>query len=114
MRGEIALQKRNTFFLILLVVCITAFSFLPSLFNDFVDFDDPAYVTENREIQDISFRNLRKVFTSSYVGCYCPLPVLSCAVEYHLFKFNPFPYHLTNLLLHIIVTLMVFYFIYLI
>lgn len=95
-----------------LVVVITAVSFLPSLFNDFVNWDDRSYVVNNPEIKEISWQNIKKMFTSSYVSHYCPLVILSFAVEHHFFELNPTAYHATNYVLHLLITVLVFAFIY--
>jgi len=99
-------------FCVFLIILVTAIAFSPSLFNGFVEWDDPVYVTANNVIKSFSAPNLKKTFTSGFGGCYCPLVVISYAVEYHFFKLNPFAYHLTNYILHILITLSVFYFIY--
>ncbi len=96
-----------------LVVFATAVAFFPTLFNGFIEWDDPVYVTENDAVSNFSAQNIKKAFTCSFGGCYCPLVIMSHAVEYRFFKLDPFIYHLTNYLLHISVSLLVFYFIYL-
>jgi len=42
------------------------------------------------------------------MGAYVPLPLLSFAIEYKLFGYDPFAFHFTNLALHIINTVLVF------
>jgi len=96
------------------VVIITAVAFFPSLFNGFVEWDDTAYLVANDAVKDPSLHNIKKIFTSSFVGHYCPLVIISFAVEYNFFGLNPFAYHLTNYTLHLLVTISVFCFIYLI
>ena len=39
-----------------------------------------------------------------------PLPLLTWAVEFKLFGLNPFPYHLDNLVLHLLCTILAFWF----
>lgn len=43
---------------------------------------------------------------------YRPIAVLSYSIDYFIWKLNPVGYHLTNLIIHIIVTLSVFFLIY--
>jgi hypothetical protein len=105
---------KKSFFLILIIGVLTAAAFSPSLTNDFADLDDSAYVMNNKDITDFSVHNMKAVFTKGYVGHYCPATMISYAVDYHFFKLKPFGYHLTNLILHILVTFMVFYFIFLV
>jgi tetratricopeptide (TPR) repeat protein len=91
-----------------LVAAVTFVSFLPSLDNDFVNWDDNYYVTENRLIKELSWSNVKENFSASALTSYVPLVVLSFSVEYAFWGLNPFGYHLTNLLLHIGNTLLVF------
>jgi tetratricopeptide (TPR) repeat protein len=46
------------------------------------------------------------------MGHYHPLTLLSYALEYRFFKLNPFAYHLTNLILHLMNGLLVFWLIW--
>ncbi|MFA5147297.1 MAG: tetratricopeptide repeat protein [Candidatus Omnitrophota bacterium] len=103
---------KSGFFYLLVVLVLTAAAFLPSLSNGFVDFDDPSYVINNTLIRSFSPANLDRIFRSAFVGCYCPLAVISYSAEYRLFGLNAFFYHLTNYLLHLSVTAAVFFFIY--
>jgi len=101
-------------FVVAAVILVTGISLFPSLFNGFVDgWDDEIYVTQNDVIRELSLRNINRMFTSGFLGTYCPLVIMSYAVEYHFFELNPFIYHLTNYLLHLLITALVIYFIYL-
>jgi hypothetical protein len=104
--------------IIIIAICflsvITFLSYLPSLGNGFTNYDDDLYVTENKAITDISLPNIQRLFTSFKLGLYKPLVMLSFALEYHFFKLTPQVYHLTNLILHLINCLLVFWMIYLV
>jgi tetratricopeptide (TPR) repeat protein len=95
-----------------LILAIPAISFSPSLKNDFLNWDDPQYVTENKMITELSWRNIETIFDSIYMGHYHPLILLSYSLEYRFFKLNPFAYHLTNLILHLLNGLLVFWLIW--
>lgn len=92
-----------------LILAIPSISFFPCLKNDFLNWDDPQYVTENKMIMEWSWRSIETIFDSIYMGHYHPLTLLSYALEYRFFKLNPFAYHLTNLILHLINGLLVFW-----
>jgi hypothetical protein len=96
-----------------LLVVIVAVSFFPSLKNGFVNWDDDAYVTGNVFIRSFSISNIQHIFTSFFIGNYQPFTILSYLFEYCLFGPNPFNYHLTNLFLHILNAIFVFWLIYL-
>jgi len=55
-------------------------------------------------------RSTQRVFSSQNKidGVYSPLTVFSFEIERHFFKYNPFVLHLDNLLLHALVTFLVF------
>lgn len=82
--------------------------FLPSLGNDFVNWDDPKYVLNNDIIKDLSGKGIKGMFSSFYGSNYHPLTALSNAIEYKLFGLNPKPFHFFNLLIHIFNTFLVF------
>ena len=96
-----------------LVLLIVFGAFFPSLKNGFVNWDDDNYVVSSSSISSLSASNLKSIFTSFSVGHYQPLTILSYAFDYHFFKLNPYHYHLTNLILHLLNSLLVFYLIYL-
>lgn len=97
--------------LVLVFAPLAAFS--PTLANGFTRWDDPIYVVENPVIRDLSFDNLRIIFTRLHHGLYKPLTMLSFAVEHHFFGLKPLGYHATNLVLHTLNSLWVFLFIWL-
>ena len=95
-----------------LLLAVTAVSFYPSLNNGFPNWDDGAYLIENTAIRDISWQAVKKIFSSFYVACYLPLTILSYALEYHFFGLDPSVYHTTNLILHLLNCLLVFWVIF--
>jgi len=99
--------------LISLILIVTFAAFYPCLNNRFGGWDDDLYITENIVIQDFSLSNVKKIFTSYFVSNYQPLTMLTYLIEYRLLKLDPRGYHLTNLILHLINCLAVFWLIYL-
>lgn len=98
-------------FLILIIVFTV---FCPSLKNSFVNWDDVNFVTANPIIRSLSFANIAKAFSVSILGDYLPVTIISYTLEYQFVKLNPFPYHLTSLILHLLNCLLVFWLIYII
>lgn len=85
----------------LLLVILSLVIFLPTLSGEFLySWDDQRYVTDNHRITDLSPAGLEVIFTEPYFGTYIPITTLSFAVDYKLWEYNPFGYHLTNLLIH--------------
>jgi tetratricopeptide (TPR) repeat protein len=100
--------------LLVIVLIITFTAFLPSLSNQFIKtWDDNTYVTDNPQITHLNWESIKGFFTTQNEGTYVPIPLLSWALEFKLFGLNPFPYHLNNLILHLLCTSLVFYFFFL-
>ena len=96
-------------YLIVLFLGITFISFIPSLNNGFMNtWDDEVYVTGNPVIRELNASSVHEMFTEPVNASYVPLPLLTFAIEYKFFGYNPFFYHLTNLLLHLLCTLLVY------
>ncbi len=95
-----------------LIAIITGIVFSPSLQNDFTNWDDPVYIKNNPLVSGNSVP-LVKIFETPVSGHYHPLTILSLAMNYRLGKLNPFGYHLENVILHILNTILVFFFVFL-
>src|SRR3989339_472154 len=108
------MKKQNIIFPICLILIITFISYYPSLKNGFVTWDDPAYVTGNLQIRSLSLQNVKNIFTSFTMDLYTPLSNLSYAIEYNIFKLNPKIYHITNLFIHLLNCILVFWLFFLI
>jgi len=86
---------------------LTCSVYAPALKNGFV-WDDSAYITENPMIRSLNIRSLYTMLTVRSVGNWHPLTSLSHALDYALWEFNPFGYHLTNIIFHSLNTILVF------
>lgn len=97
------------------VLIITFLSFYPCLCNGFTLWDDDRFVTENNLIRDLSFQGIARIFSEVQYFNYNPLTLLSYAAEYHFVGLgDPFIFHATNLALHLLNSILVFWFIRLI
>jgi tetratricopeptide (TPR) repeat protein len=92
-------------FLLALLVLI---AFYPGLSGQFVMLDDHKYVTSNSNIQNFSWQTIAWAFTSFDVSNWHPVTWLSLVLDYRFYKLEPFGYHLTSLVFHILNTLLVF------
>jgi len=92
------------------VLIITFVTFYTSLHFDFIRWDDTTHLINLIHSQSLSFDSLKVLFTSTINKTYIPLTSLSFAIEYKFFGLNPFVYHLTNLVLHLGVTVCIFLF----
>jgi len=101
-------RKYQTLFLILLAY-VTVFAFYPVIMANFINLDDFVMVTENPDITSLSFSNIKHIFSSFQYKLYHPIVTLSYAIEYFFCKTNPYLYHVDNILLHILNTLILFF-----
>jgi len=77
---------------------------------EFVNYDDPLYLSENPHVREgLSCRSIIWAFTTIHAANWHPLTWLSHMLDVHLFGMNPGPHHLSNLQLHIANTLVLFF-----
>lgn len=77
----------------------------------FVNLDDNIYVTQNKYVQSgITPDGLIWAFGATYAEFWHPLTWLSLMFDSQLYGVNAGGYHLTNLILHILSTLLLFWF----
>ena len=90
-----------------LTALATFVAYLPALRGHFTNWDDMVYVGANPYIQEWSLKNFTAIFSENFMGNYHPLTMLSLAVDYQINQFDPFYFHLTNLLLHVVNSMLV-------
>jgi tetratricopeptide (TPR) repeat protein len=89
-------------FLIAAIFAIAAFLvYGPSLWNGFVRWDDGLLIYQNPAVVEISPRSIALAFSTYDPELYIPLTLLSYQVDHLLGAGDPFPFHLTSLLLHL-------------
>jgi len=99
---------RRTVGALLALIAVTVAVYLPALTNGFVGLDDDVYVTANPLIASFSPRSIAVMLTRPYAEFYHPLTLLSLAFDRLVWELNPFGYHLSDLLLHLLNTVLVF------
>ncbi|HUJ72967.1 MAG TPA: tetratricopeptide repeat protein, partial [Verrucomicrobiae bacterium] len=82
-----------------LIIVLTVLAYLPALHGGFV-WDDDFYVTENPTLRSLD--GLRQIWTQPGIRSqqYYPLSFSGLWAQYQLWKLQPFGYHLVNVLLH--------------
>ena len=77
----------------------------------FIALDDYKYVAENPLLaRGLSVPGITLAFTSVYQGTWIPLTWLSFLMDYDLYGLNAGGYHVTNLFLHLLNTVLLFLF----
>ena len=92
-------------FIILAILAI----YSQALDFDFVLLDDDVYVTNNPHFsRGLRSEGIKLAFTRSHGGFWIPLTWMSYMLDSQLYGMKPAGYHLTNILFHILNTLLVF------
>src|SRR5260370_28301881 len=79
---------------------ITLVVFSPSLWNNFVEWDDQINLYENPAYRGLGAAQFKYFFTTMLLGHYIPLTWMTFVMSYVLCGMNPMGYHLTSLIVH--------------
>ena len=100
----------------IIIVISILFVYGQSVRFGFVNYDDDELIYHNEAFLS-QWNNIGTGFTAhAFIGAgggsiyYRPMLVATFIIDYHIWKLNPFGYHLTNLLLHAITALVLFAF----
>jgi protein O-mannosyl-transferase len=111
------LSTRKTLLIQITLIIILGFSIYANSFSNKFIWDDEFLVKDNVYIK--SWVNVPHFFTGT-IGmgagregpCYRPLQMLTFIFDHSIWRLNVFGYHLTNVLLHILVTLTIYWLVY--
>ncbi|MEK7263252.1 MAG: tetratricopeptide repeat protein [Bacteroidota bacterium] len=109
------MQRKSYFAIVsglIIIIALASVSYSPVVHNGFVNWDDDRMVTQTSLIRDVSFNGITTIFSSFHNAHYHPLVTLSYAIEYYFSELNPSVYHISNIILHIFNSLLVFIVIY--
>jgi regulator of sirC expression with transglutaminase-like and TPR domain len=85
---------------------ITFAVFLPALSNDFVNWDDYAFIIENSHIRTLNFDSLKWIFTNREHQ-WSPLRWISHWIDYKIWHLNPMGHHLSSVIFHSLNTFLI-------
>jgi len=106
---NISTERRKLIVYVVLTIVTLAVFWQVNQYN-FINFDDPYFVVDNTHIRSgITPDEVCWSFSTRFFGLWHPLVWLSFIVDYQLHGLNPGGYHLTNLILHILSTLLLFW-----
>ena len=108
-----ALHRRNTRWVTTWIcvglLVLTCAVFIQTLRYDFVNYDDPSYVYQNRRITSgIDFANVAWAFTHVHSENWHPLTTITHMLDCQLHGLKAGWHHFTNLLLHTIAVVLLF------
>ncbi|HLG23231.1 MAG TPA: hypothetical protein VI382_10470, partial [Candidatus Manganitrophaceae bacterium] len=103
-------STRHFYWMSAILALVTLVLFWQVQNHDFINYDDPLYVTENRHVQTgLTRESAVWAFTSAEAANWHPLTWLSHMVDVDLYGLNPKGHHLTNLVFHVMNTLLLFW-----
>jgi tetratricopeptide (TPR) repeat protein len=103
-------DRRQNLLICLGLLAAIAAVYWPAARFDFVNFDDPVYVTDNDHVkQGLTWDNLRWAFSTFYASNWHPLTWLSHMADIQFFGLQPGAHHLVNILFHAANTLLLFF-----
>ena len=102
-------QNRQRWLICLALALVTAAVYLPSLRHSFLDYDDQQYVTENPHVTaGLTTAGVHWAF-GFHAANWHPLAWLSHMLDCQIFGLKPWGHHLTNVLLHVANTVLLFW-----
>jgi Tfp pilus assembly protein PilF len=101
--------KRSELFVCLCLFLATSAVYWQLRNAEFVNIDDPRYVYENRHVKSgLTLEGVGWAFTTTHAEFWHPLTWLSHMLDWHMFGDDAGGHHLTNLLLHLANTILLF------
>ncbi len=95
---------------LVILCCLLLVVYSPVLKGQFLNWDDDVHLVKNPAIRALDWPHLKEIWTQKINKTYNPLTIQTFALEYHFFGELPFIYHLNNLILHILVAILIFFF----
>ena len=104
------LTARSKLCVSLILVLAIAAVYFPVRDHDFISLDDGLYVTQNIHVnRGLSVESLKWALTTNHAGFWIPLTWVSLMIDSHLFGLSAGHYHVTNVMIHIVNTLLLFF-----
>ena len=95
---------------VLVCLLLTFIVLSPNLNNEFLNWDDQAYISKNPLVKDLSIQGIKNIFQNQHiVASYVPMVILSWAVDYAIAGMNPTMFHLSNIIIHLMVVFLVYW-----
>jgi protein O-mannosyl-transferase len=110
-QSQSSISGSNMNLLLLGAVAVIIFvCFHYTLYNQFLNWDDWIYITKDKYITSFTASHFNSMlFRDITLNYFHPLTMLSLAVNYQFFQLNPMGYYFTNIMLHILNAILVFY-----
>lgn len=80
-------------------------------YNYLINYDDDVLIFNNQYVLNLNMESLVGMFTNFIEGLYHPITTLSWALDWKIGGGDPFVFHLTNILFHIMNSFLVYFFV---
>jgi Flp pilus assembly protein TadD len=97
-------HDRRAWALIVIPLLAAVVAYAPVVGNGFVDLDDGTNFVENRGYAGLGWTQIRWAWTAAILGVYQPLSWMLLEVQYVLWGYAPWGYHLSSLALYLAAT----------
>jgi protein O-mannosyl-transferase len=105
------MKKKYTYFVIIALIVASFAAFGRIAGNDFINLDDPGYITDNHIVQSgLNLQNIKWAFTAVVLSNWHPLTLLSHMADWRFFGADASGHHIVSLLLHIGAVIFLFLF----
>ena len=102
-------MRLNTSRVSVCLVLLTLSAYWPLWNAQFINYDDPAYITSNPHvIAGLTMKGIAWAFRDTHTGNWHPVTWLSHMLDCQMFGLKPVWHHLTNVLLHAANTVLLF------
>ena len=101
------MRKNYKYYCAAVIALMTLLIYLPALQNNFVEWDDPIYASENFHIRSLGASFFEWAFSTFTASNWHPLTWISHALDYAVWGLNPLGHHLTSIVLHALNTFLV-------
>ena len=106
--GRQTIDRPTLVFSLLLFAAVLA-SYSSIIHNQFLDYDDNEYITNNAHVKaGLTWANVQWAFSTSEEANWHPLTWLSHELDSELFGLNPVGHHVVNVLLHAVNAVLLF------
>ncbi len=103
------ITKKHILFFAAILTLMTVAAYEEVRNNEFINFDDDIYVTDNQIVKEgLTLKGISWALGFNERGYWQPLTWLSHMLDCELFGLDPAGHHLTNLMIHLANTLLLF------
>jgi hypothetical protein len=94
-------SRKQRYITLLFLLVASLVIFWPATKHNFlINWDDNQYVVENPIVHGLTLENLKRVFTTNFVGNYAPIQMISYMLDYEIWGLHASGFIFINILLH--------------